>query len=222
MPRRVSSGRSPAVPMIAVTGAARPGTPPAIAAATSRMAPVPASLWAKSTMTVRRPSRNTFSRPGESSADGRKSRRPAVTCSRVAPSALAPPAAASALATLCLASPPRATGRSATSRSTCVSAPSHSTSRPSSSTQALPPVRRWRRRTGADPGSSEKYATGAWTRRATAATRGSSALRTTSPSGPVTRQTVALTSASSGRVWMPWRSRWSDETFVKTLASLDS
>ena len=42
------------------------------------------------------------------------------------------------------------------------------------------------------------------------------------PSGCVTRQTVALTSASSGSVWIPWRSRWSDDTFVNTLASFDS
>ena len=39
MPRSVSSGRSPAVPMIAVIGAARPAAPPAIPSATSRIAP---------------------------------------------------------------------------------------------------------------------------------------------------------------------------------------
>ena len=38
MPRSVSSGRSPAVPMIAVIGAARPAAPPAIPAATSMIA----------------------------------------------------------------------------------------------------------------------------------------------------------------------------------------
>ena len=139
IPRSVSSGRSPAVPMIAVTGAARPAAPPAIAAATSRIASVPASLCAKSTMIVRRPSRNRLSRPGDRSADGRKSRRPSATCSRVAPSARAPPAAASAFAMLCRARPPRATGRSATSSRACASAPSHSTSRPRSRTQASPP-----------------------------------------------------------------------------------
>ena len=48
------------------------------------------------------------------------------------------------------------------------------------------------------------------------------ALSTTQPSGFVIRQTVDLTSASSGSVWMPWRSRWSDETLVRTLASFDS
>ena len=42
------------------------------------------------------------------------------------------------------------------------------------------------------------------------------------PSGFVIRAIVALTSASSGSVWMPWRSRWSDETLVSTLASFDS
>ena len=38
IPRRVSSGRSPAVPMIAVIGAARPAAPPAIPSATSSTA----------------------------------------------------------------------------------------------------------------------------------------------------------------------------------------
>ncbi len=75
---------------------------------------------------------------------------------------------------------------------------------------------RWRR-ISADPSRSEKYATCARTRRATAATSGSSALRTTQPSGLVIRQIVDLTSASSGSVWMPCRSRWSDETLVRTL-----
>ena len=41
MPRSVSSGRSPAVPMIAVIGAARPAAPPAIPSATSRTAAMP-------------------------------------------------------------------------------------------------------------------------------------------------------------------------------------
>ncbi len=60
------------------------------------------------------------------------------------------------------------------------------------------------------------------TRRATPATSGSSALSTVAPSGRVMRQTVALTSASWGSVWMPCRSRWSEERLVNTLASLDS
>ena len=42
------------------------------------------------------------------------------------------------------------------------------------------------------------------------------------PSARVIRQIVDLTSASSGRVWMPCRSRWSEETLVSTLASFDS
>ena len=51
-----------------------------------------------------------------------------------------------------------------------------------------------------DPsGSSEKYATRQWTRRATVATSGSSALRIVQPSGFVTRHTVDLTSASLGQ-----------------------
>ncbi len=75
---------------------------------------------------------------------------------------------------------------------------------------------------GERSGSSENQATRARTRRATAATYGSSALSTTQPSGFVTRQIVAFTSASSARVWIPWRSRWSDETLVNTLASFDS
>ena len=58
------------------------------------------------------------------------------------------------------------------------------------------------------------------TRPATAATCGSSALSTTQPSGFVIRQIVALTAASSPSVWIPWRSRWSELTFVSTLASL--
>jgi len=133
IPRSVSSGRSPAVPMIAVTGADRPAAPPATAWATSRIASVPASLWAKSTITVRRPSRNTLSRPGERSAEGRKSRSPSATCSIVAPIALAPAAAASALATLWRASPQSVTGTSATAMIACVSPPARSTSRPPSS-----------------------------------------------------------------------------------------
>ena len=53
IPRSVSSGRSPAVPMMIVIGAVRPAAPPAIPSATSRTAAMPASLWAKSTMTMR-------------------------------------------------------------------------------------------------------------------------------------------------------------------------
>ena len=56
--------------MMAVIGAARPAAPAAIPSATSRTAAMPASLWAKSTMTRREPSRNRFSRPGERSVDG--------------------------------------------------------------------------------------------------------------------------------------------------------
>ena len=41
--------------------------------------------------------------------------------------------------------------------------------------------------------------------------------RAASPGRPSTS-----TSASSGSVWIPWRSRWSDVTFVITLASFDS
>ena len=68
----------------------------------------------------------------------------------------------------------------------------------------------------------EKNATWARTRRAIAATSGSSALSTTQPPGFVIRAITALTSASSGSVWMPWRSRWSALMLVSTLASLDS
>ena len=69
-------------------------------------------------------------------------------------------------------------------------------------------LRRGGGRCGEPPsGWSEKYATFARTRRATAATYGSSPLSTTQPSGFVIRQIVDLTSASSGSVWMPWRSR---------------
>jgi len=60
----------------------------------------------------------------------------------VAPRARAPPAAASAFATLCRARPPSATGRSATSSSSCSSEPSHSSSRPRRSTNERPPSRR--------------------------------------------------------------------------------
>ncbi len=133
IPRSVSSGRSPAVPMIAVTGAARPAAPPAIAAATSRIASVPASLWAKSMITVRWPRRNRFMRPGECSAEGRKSRRPSATWSIAIPTARAPPAAANAFARLCRASPPSATGTSAAS--------TISRSDPSSHSTRLPPRR---------------------------------------------------------------------------------
>ena len=102
--------------------------------------------------------------------------------------------------------------------------PSISTNQPSRRTYARPPpatVRRTtaRRRT-APP--SENIATLARTRRAIAATSGSSALSTAQPPGFVARATVDLTSASSGRVWIPWRSRWSEVTFVITLASFDS
>ena len=50
-----------------------PAAPPAIPSATSRTASMPASLWAKSTMTMRAPTRKMLSRPGERSTDGRKS-----------------------------------------------------------------------------------------------------------------------------------------------------
>src|SRR5712691_10142219 len=66
MPRRVSSGRSPAVPVVA---AARPTAPAAIPSATSRIAAIPASLWAKSTMTTLAPRRNRLSRHGDRDAD---------------------------------------------------------------------------------------------------------------------------------------------------------
>ena len=81
---------------------------------------------------------------------------------------------------------------------------------------------RWRRTIGGAVAGIDEERDLPRTRRATAATSGSSALRTTQPSGLVIRQIVALTSASSGRVWMPCRSRWSDETLVRTLASFDS
>ena len=108
-------------------------------AATSRIARVPASLWAKSTMIVRRPRVYRFMRPGDRSADGRKWRSPSATWAMVAPIARAPPAAASAFATLCHASPPRATGRSATSTISCSSGPSHSRRLPRCRTYARPP-----------------------------------------------------------------------------------
>ena len=85
MPRSVSSGRSPAVPMIAVTGAARPAAPPAIPSATSRIALTPASLWAKSTITTRDPSRNRLSRPGDRSDEGWKSASPSRSWASVTP-----------------------------------------------------------------------------------------------------------------------------------------
>ena len=74
----------------------------------------------------------------------------------------------------------------------------------------------------ARPGRAEKYVTGARTWRARAATKGSSALSTTWPSVRVMRVMTALTSTSSGSVWMPCRSRWSELTLVRTLASFDS
>ena len=119
--------------MIAVTGAARPAAPPAIAAATSRIASVPASLCAKSTITVRWPRRNRFIRPGECSAEGRKSRSPSATWAIDMPSARAPPAAARAFARLWRASPPSATGTSAASTISCSDPSSHSTRLPPSS-----------------------------------------------------------------------------------------
>ena len=51
-------------------------------------------------------------------------------------------------------------------------------------------------------------------------TRGSSPLSTTHPEGRVTRVTMALTSASWSTVSMPWRPRWSADTFVTTETSL--
>jgi len=100
--------------------------------------------------------------------------------------------------------------------------PSTSTTIPARTRKARPPRPTWRRTIGEPSGTRLKNATLARTRRATAATYGSSPLSTTQPSGRVMRQIVDLTSASSGRVWMPWRSRWSEDTFVSTLASFDS
>ena len=222
IPRRVSSGRSPAVPMITVIGAVRPAPPAAIPSATSITAEIPASLWAKSTMTTREPSRNRLSRPGERSDDGAKSINPSRTCASAAPRPRAPPAAARAFATLCRASPPIVIGTRRTSTIDDARSPSSSTSSPSRTTYARPPEATWRRTTAGVGVAVEKNATCPRTRRAIAATRGSSPLRTTQPSGLVTRQIVDLTSANSGSVWMPWRSRWSDETFVSTEASFDS
>ncbi len=101
-------------------------------------------------------------------------------------------------------------------------APFISTITPSRTRYARPPAARCRRTDCDDPPARLNSATLARTRRATAATSGSSALSTTQPSGRVIRQIVDLTSASSGSVWIPWRSRWSDETLVRTLASFDS
>ena len=94
---------------------------------------MPASLWAKSTITTRRPRRYTLSRPGRlRRQSGRKSRRPRRTASIEAPRARAPAAAASALATLWRASPPSAIGTSASRHDRAASvAPSASTSQPS-------------------------------------------------------------------------------------------
>ena len=64
IPRSVSSGRSPAVPMIVVIGAVRPAAPAAIPSATSSTAPTPASLWAKSTMTTFAPEPEQVEPPG--------------------------------------------------------------------------------------------------------------------------------------------------------------
>ena len=207
--------------MMAVTGAARPAAPPAMPSATSRTAEIPASLWAKSTMTIRDPSRKMLSRPGERSVVGRKSARPCATCSIVAPSARAPAAAASAFATLCRASPPMVIGISRIA----------TIARDRTSRRARPASHRGRdtrdrrRRGGGRPRAasprSRRAQPGADAAR-DAATYRSSPLRTTQPSGFVIRQIVAFTSASSGSVWMPWRSRWSDETLVRTLASFDS
>src|SRR6478672_290372 len=120
IPRSVSSGRSPAVPMIAVTGAARPAAPPAIPSATSRIALTPASLWAKSMITTRDPRRKRLRRPGERSDEGWKSARPSRSWASVTPSPRAAAAAARAFATLCRASPPRVIGLRSTASAAAV------------------------------------------------------------------------------------------------------
>ena len=116
--------------MITVIGAARPAAPPAMPSATSSTAEMPASLWAKSTMTTFDPTRNRFNRPGDRSVSGRKSIRPSRTCAIDAPRPRAPPAAARALATLWRARPPIVIGIRRISAMSVSSGPFASTSQP--------------------------------------------------------------------------------------------
>ena len=100
--------------------------------------------------------------------------------------------------------------------------PSTSLSQPRRTTYARPPraTCRW---TAADPSAvSEKNATRPRTRRAIRGHERVVGIEHDPAIGLGHPATADFTSASSGSVWMPCRSMWSDETLVITQASFDS
>ena len=149
MPRSVSSGRSPAVPMIAVIGAARPAPPAAIPSATSRTAEIAGLVVGEVDDDDPRPE------PEQVEPSGRAVGRGAEVDEAVgdlrdrrARGRVPPPAAASAFATLCRASPPIVIGIRAASTIFVTDVPDASMSQPSRTRYARPPFATWRRTRG--------------------------------------------------------------------------
>ncbi len=216
-PVRISSVRSPAVPI-----ASRTFRRPATARDTSMSPARPASLCAKS-MTTKMPSRsNRFRRPGLAAESWAKERRPLVIRAADSPSASHAAAAASAFAMLKRERPATVTGSSdAGARGRGRRPAARSTSMSPSSTAARPPSSRTRS-TRPELDSRLNAYRCARVRRCIAHARSSSALRTAHPSRFVMRTIVPFTSASSSTVSIPCSPRWSAVTFVTTLTSFSA
>ncbi len=144
---------------------------------------------------------------------------PFTTARSGSPIASAADAACIAFITLWRETPAIVTGMSISSSSGRDDEPSSTVIQPSSGTVARPPSARVSRIAGCQ-GSSEQSQGRPVASRRIERTRGSSAFSTSHPSGRVIRVTVAFTSASWSIVWIPWRPRWSSDTFVTTATSL--